>query len=79
MLRPEKHLRPSGTCTTPAPTILLGLRGRGAPSNSTVPVLGFTKPEIVRSSVVLPAPLAPMMETICPLCTSTLMPRSAST
>ena len=69
MVRPEKVLRPSGTCTIPFATILFGFFGSGSPKNSTLPFNGFTRPEMVRSSVLFPAPFAPMMETICPCST----------
>ena len=60
--RDPKSRLPSGTKTIPC----LALRsGRSPvtsmPSNSTEPEVGKCKPAIVRSSVDLPAPLAPMI------------------
>src|SRR5262245_55389631 len=43
-----------------------------------LPREGLTMPKTVRSSVDLPAPLAPMIETISPAHTSTETPRSTS-
>ena len=43
-----------------------------------LPPLGLTRPEIVRSVELLPAPLEPMSVTICPSCTSNEMPLTAS-
>ena len=43
-----------------------------------MPAVGFTMPNTVRSSVDLPAPLAPMIDTISPAPTSTETPRSTS-
>ena len=37
--------------------------GTGSPSNSTVPVVGWSKPAMMFRSVVLPQPLGPMIET----------------
>ena len=44
------------------------------PSKRTVPVEGLRTPAIVSSSVDLPAPLLPMMATICPGVTLRVMP-----
>ena len=49
------------------------------PSNSIDPERGATSPEIARSVVLLPAPLAPIRATSCPALTSSEMPRSAVT
>ena len=72
--------RPSGTCASPMLTILLGsILRRSCPSYSTDPVLIGTRPVTAWSVVVLPAPFAPMRETISPSSTSMEMPRSACT
>src|SRR5450759_5221976 len=48
----------------PRPTISAGSSALiTPPSNVTVPAVGLTSPEMVRNSVVLPAPLAPIMVT----------------
>ena len=47
------------------------------PSNSTVPLRGCSRPEIVLSVVVLPAPFAPMSVTISPLIDLEVDPLSA--
>ena len=77
--------RPSGTCTTPDPTIEAASRPmRDLPSKVTVPVstLPRCRPrtlEMVRSSVDLPAPLLPRTATTLPSGTWSVMPRRAST
>ncbi len=48
------------------------------PSNRISPAAGFAKPEIARSVVDLPAPLAPSKVTTCPSSTLIETPRSAS-
>ena len=59
--------RPSGTWLSPSATILCaGSRAMLFPSNSIVPAVGRISPEIVFSSVVLPAPFAPIRVTIWP-------------
>ena len=59
--------RPSGTWLKPRATILCGgRRTMLSPSKSIVPAAGRISPEMVFSSVVLPAPLAPISVTICP-------------
>jgi hypothetical protein len=46
--------------------------------NWIVPLLGRRWPVIMLTKVVLPAPLAPMMPTVCSGGTSTLMSRAAT-
>jgi hypothetical protein len=48
------------------------------PSNRMVPFRGRSRPQIVRSVVLFPAPLAPIMATISPRLTSSDTPRSVS-
>jgi hypothetical protein len=50
-----------------------------SPAKLMLPVESFTRPEIARSVVVLPAPLAPMMVTIERSSTARLMLLSAAT
>src|ERR1700730_17491935 len=58
---------PSGTCATPARAISSGgRRARLTPATRTRPWRGRTNPVIVRSSVLLPAPLAPSTAVIVP-------------
>jgi len=47
------------------------------PSNAIVPVRARIRPEIVRSSVVFPAPFAPISVTISPGCATMPTPFSA--
>ncbi len=47
------------------------------PSKNTLPTVGATNPEIVRASVLLPAPLAPSTATTEPGCTVSETPKSA--
>ena len=78
MVRREKIRRPSGAW--PIPRITSSCGGTwlmSAPSSSTEPWRGWSRPLIVRSVVVLPAPLAPIRVTISPRRTSAVMPRSA--
>jgi hypothetical protein len=49
------------------------------PSNRISPVVGWIKPEIVRSVVLFPAPFAPSRVTTSPASTCMVTPRSAST
>jgi len=59
--------RPSGQWAMPIRTISCGgIPTSDFPSYVTSPAEGRTMPEIARSVVVLPAPLQPMSETICP-------------
>ena len=63
---------------------LLGANGAGksttlrAISGLAKPAAGFSRPEIARSVVDLPAPLAPSKVTTCPASTVSEMPRKAS-
>ncbi len=68
--------RPSGTWLIPSATISCGGPRCGwvVPSKRIVPAAGCSMPEIVRSVVVLPAPLAPSSATISPSATSRLTP-----
>ena len=50
-----------------------------APSNQISPALARTRPETVRSVVLLPAPLAPIRVTMSPSSTSIETARSART
>ena len=71
-------MRPSGLWATPFVTIsCAGRRWIGSPSSSTSPDTDRNKPEIVRSVVVLPAPLLPIRLTIWPFSTSNETPRTA--
>ena len=71
--------RPSGTCTRPRRTTCSGDRPSiGAPSNSIRPAEARWIREMHISVVDLPAPLAPISETISPARTSRSMPCSTS-
>ena len=73
-----KILRPSGTWLMPSRTICsAAVVVMSAPLNRTAPERGLRRPEMVRSVVDLPAPLAPMSVTISPSSTWKLMPCSA--
>ena len=63
-----KMRRPSGDWLMPRPTIVVARRtpSIARPWKVTVPFLGRSSPEIVRSVVDLPAPLEPMSVTISP-------------
>ena len=62
-----KSRLPSGACPTPSRAIFSAPRPRvGFPNSRTSPLLGPMRPLIVRSVVVLPAPLLPMSATISP-------------
>ena len=59
-VRPGKTRRPSGTWEMPSRTMASGPRPAiDLPSNRMSPAAGFASPEIARSVVDLPAPLAP--------------------
>ena len=74
-----KIRRPSGDCAIPiSATVWPGRPWISAPLKTIRPVRGGTIPEIERSVVDLPAPLAPMSVTISPSLTSSEMPLSAS-
>src|SRR5580692_8033479 len=58
---------PSGTCPTPMRAIISGDRRMSCCSPSiTEPLRALTRPEIVRTSVVLPAPFAPSTAVMLP-------------
>ena len=70
--------RPSGTCAMPWRATQSGSRPiMRRPAKATVPFCGSMAPHTDFSTVVLPAPLAPRMVTICPAVTSKLTPRMA--
>src|SRR5690606_23282129 len=70
--------RPSGTWDSPRETRFCGVvEVMSAPSRVMVPDVGFFSPDTERSVVVLPAPLAPMRQTISPSLTSNEMPLMA--
>ena len=59
--------RPSGTSAMPSATIFCELSEvMSRPMKLMLPELGRTRPEMARSVVDLPAPLAPMSVTIWP-------------
>ena len=59
--------RPSGTCASPISTMRCGAVERmSCPSKAISPVRVRSRPEMVLSVVLLPAPLAPMSVTISP-------------
>ena len=79
-VRREKRRLPSGEWHRPKVTILAAcMRVMSVPANVTVPRVGCISPEMVRSVVVLPAPLAPMSATISPAPRSMVTSRSACT
>src|SRR6478609_3652845 len=60
--------RPSGTCAIPRPGISSGaVRVSSRPSYVALPLCARTSPVMVRSRVVLPAPLAPSTAVTSPL------------
>jgi hypothetical protein len=64
----------------PLPTIAsTAARVMSSPSRRTVPETGRTRPLIVRSSVVLPAPFAPRTAVIRPASALSETPSSART
>ena len=74
-----KMRRPSGDWAIPiSATWWPGMSWISRPSKTILPVRGGTIPEIERSVVDLPAPLAPISVTISPSWTSSEMPLSAS-
>ncbi len=71
--------RPSGTSAMPSATTCWALKGMmSRPMKLMAPEAVLTSPEMARSVVDLPAPLAPIRVTICPCSTSKEMPFSAS-
>ena len=72
--------RPSGTCETPRRTISSAARlPIGSPRKAIVPDAARAMPLMARSSVDLPAPLAPRMATKPPASTLIETSRKAST
>ena len=70
-----KTIRPSGTWEIPSRTISCGFSFRsGFPSKRISPWLGGISPEMARSVVLFPAPLAPTSVTIPPSSTDMEMP-----
>ena len=75
-----KICRPSGTWASFKVMILLGsVLRRSCPSKVMEPLAAFSSPVMVRSVVVLPAPFAPISETISPSFTVIETPFSAWT
>src|SRR5262249_15953974 len=73
-----KMRRPSGTCATPRATIACaGMPTIGSSSRVIIPDVGWRRPEMVLSAVVLPAPLLPRIVTVSPRPTWRATPRSA--
>ena len=71
--------RPSGTCAMPRVTIRFALVfNRFWPLNMMLPDLAGTSPVMVCRVVVLPAPFAPISDTISPSSTCRLMSLTAS-
>ena len=69
--------RRSGTCARPARTIAeVARRPIEVPSKRMSPADSVTSPMTVLSSVLLPAPLAPISATISPAATSSETPCS---
>lgn len=76
---PGNTPRPSGDWPIPSSTRLCpGVFEMSWPLNVIRPLVSGRSPEIVLSVVVLPAPLAPMRETISPSSTWMLMPLRAA-
>src|SRR3954447_2705483 len=72
--------RPSGTWAMPLVTIAsTGARVMSSPSSRTWPRLQRTRPLMVRSSVVFPAPLAPRTAVMRPVSARRETPSSART
>ncbi len=71
--------RPSGMCAMPSRTMSwLWVLSRSVPLNITEPDCAGTSPVMACSVVVLPAPFAPINDTISPSFTVRLMPLTAS-
>ena len=65
--RPPNSARSWATCTSPDRTIWSGRRlCSGTPSKRICPLVALMSPASARRVVVLPAPFAPMSETISP-------------
>ena len=75
-----KIRRPSGECARPfVTTRWAGVLSIRSPSNQISPDSARSRPEMVRSVVVLPAPLVPSSDTTCPCSTLKLIPLTART
>src|SRR5829696_1008324 len=75
-----KIRRPSGECAKPrVSTSCAGVLSIRSPSNQISPDSGLIRPEMVRSVVVLPAPLVPRSVTTWPWSTLKLIPLTAMT
>ena len=73
-----KISRPSGTCPMPAATMASGAaRVMSRPSSTMRPAPARTRPEIARSVLDLPLPLAPSSDTISPVRTTSDTPSRA--
>ena len=76
--RSENSSRPSGRWAIPPATTSHGDDPpMDSPSKEIEPAVGDSNPEMVRSVVVLPAPLAPTSATISPALTRSETERSA--
>ena len=74
-VRMPKIFRPSGTCVMPRCTMTsAGSRSSDSPRRRTEPARGRRSPEIVFSSVDLPAPFRPINATISPGSTVSVTP-----
>ena len=75
-----KTCLPSGTSEHPRATMRSGLSpSTGSPRKSTSPPRAGVSPAMLRSSVLFPAPFAPMMVAISPRFTWSETRRSAAT
>ncbi len=73
-----KIRRPSGDWATPiSATLCAGIPPISVPRSFTDPERGASRPEIVRSVVLLPAPFDPISVTISPSLTVSEMPFNA--
>ena len=77
-VRGAKTRRPSGTRASPPCTAFQVRVERGQPSSRMVPPASFTRPISAFIKVDLPAPLAPMTETISPSMSERENPESAA-
>src|SRR5439155_8815108 len=76
----REHQAPFGACETPSATISWGgMRVISLPSKRMRPARAGINPESARSSVVFPAPLAPIRVTISPASARIVTPFSACT
>ena len=77
-VRSANTRRPSGDMAMPLATIWsMGLPSSSCPFHKMEPLCAFTRPEMVRIRVDLPAPLAPIRVTILPSGTFSDTPRKA--